>query len=416
MHSMSLAGRGGIGGKGPLTALVVSCLVLVAVVPLASASDDGGTIVRTFTWTYGVGPRERELSFTIRVDPDYLDGYQRYDLWERFDYARMVTADDPYIQLAALHLTLLAEEHSFDGPGLALGFVQSIQYRWDNETAGCEDYARFPLETLVDGVGDCEDKAMLYAAILIDMGYGAVLFVIQTETIGHMATGVSAPGLTGEYIVHNGTRYYYAETTSTTGRIGQVPSEIDLGYVEVVEPAAATLDPIRGETSGQNDPLRWMATGAILASAVLLVAFYAITAHRRRHERAVAPEDEIVPRSAGPYRPYRTPAAPSERSWGRAPEAGYGRPGPPVSSSYPRGNARRSGAGEGWAPRDYEPVLPEDGMGRPPPPRYRPHHPPEWAWQPEPDVVEPLGRPDDGRRARPGRRPPERRPPYDDRY
>jgi len=46
----------------------------------------------------------------------------------------------------------------------ALAFVQkSVSYQLD--PAGSE-YPRYPVETLVDGVGDCEDSAILYASIV----------------------------------------------------------------------------------------------------------------------------------------------------------------------------------------------------------------------------------------------------------
>ena len=64
----------------------------------------------------------------------------------------------------------------------ALAFVQkSVSYQLD--PAGSE-YPRYPVETLVDGVGDCEDSAILYASIVRTFGYSAGVLLVSVDTNG----------------------------------------------------------------------------------------------------------------------------------------------------------------------------------------------------------------------------------------
>jgi len=50
-------------------------------------------------------------------------------------------------------------------------FVQQLPYTSDRVTTPYDEYPRFPLETLYEKGGDCEDTAILAATILKEMGY-----------------------------------------------------------------------------------------------------------------------------------------------------------------------------------------------------------------------------------------------------
>ena len=114
-----------------------------------------------------------------------------------------------------------------------ISFVQSLQYVTDIESKGQKDYIRFPLETLVDGEGDCEDLAILAAAILHEMGY-RVLLVMLPE---HLSLAVDCGAdINGTYYTYNGSRYYYLEVTNTGWDIGQIP--------DVYKNCKATLVPL----------------------------------------------------------------------------------------------------------------------------------------------------------------------------
>jgi len=97
-----------------------------------------------------------------------------------------------------------------------------MPYTSDSVTTGYDEYPRYPVETLVDGGGDCEDSSILAAALLSEMGYGTILIVLP----GHMALGIKgSDNIFGAYYEYNGDRYYYVETTSSGFGVGEIPSE-----------------------------------------------------------------------------------------------------------------------------------------------------------------------------------------------
>lgn len=88
---------------------------------------------------------------------------------------------------------------------------------------------QLPVQTLVEG-GDCDGLAVLYAALLKNMGYDVALLYyapgVLDPNAGHMLAGVALndnelpAGGTYEYVQYNGKKYYYAETTSIGWKVG----------------------------------------------------------------------------------------------------------------------------------------------------------------------------------------------------
>jgi len=112
----------------------------------------------------------------------------------------------------------LGEEEKLN---LVVGFVQSLPYMTDMESKGQQEYPRYPIETLVDNGGDCEDTAILTASLLNLMGYDVVLLDVP----GHMAVGISSDQVTfyGTSYSENNKKYYYVETTEPGWSIGAIP-------------------------------------------------------------------------------------------------------------------------------------------------------------------------------------------------
>ena len=114
---------------------------------------------------------------------------------------------------------------------LALSFVQSLTHAFDTESKGDDEYVRYPIETLVDGCGDCEDKVSLLAALLYEMDADFVLLLLPE----HMAVGVHCDGVMADrYMLFRGKKYYYLETTMPEWRIGQIPEDYASAEMEVV--------------------------------------------------------------------------------------------------------------------------------------------------------------------------------------
>ncbi len=92
-----------------------------------------------------------------------------------------------------------------------VSFVQqAIPYT--NDPVFPSDYPKFPIETLVEKGGDCEDKAALLAALMETFGYDSKLFHLP----GHMGVAL----YDADRDIH-----FFIETTGTTWRIGDIPNE-----------------------------------------------------------------------------------------------------------------------------------------------------------------------------------------------
>ena len=120
---------------------------------------------------------------------------------------------------------------SFDSLDSVISFVQSLRYVSDLDSKGEEEYVRFPIETLVDGEGDCEDLAILAAAILHEMGYKVLLVLLPD----HLALAVDCNDtIDGTYYNYQGTNYYFLEVTHPGWKIGQIPNEFSNSQAKLV--------------------------------------------------------------------------------------------------------------------------------------------------------------------------------------
>ncbi len=117
--------------------------------------------------------------------------------------------------------------------------VQSFPYRLDIESKQIADYWRYPNETLADGEGDCEDSSILLGALLRRSGYICALIAMP----GHIAVGVQAPtDIEGDFLLHEGTRYYYCETTAEGWQIGAAPPDVAKTEMTVIPIPAWTTE------------------------------------------------------------------------------------------------------------------------------------------------------------------------------
>jgi hypothetical protein len=108
---------------------------------------------------------------------------------------------------------------------------QSIEYVDDQSSTDHDEYWRFPIETIADGKGDCEDSAILLSALLRRGGYRVSILLAP----GHAAVGVEVPLDTpGTSVELDGIRYYYCETTELGWTIGDLPADVDTSALTVV--------------------------------------------------------------------------------------------------------------------------------------------------------------------------------------
>lgn len=181
----------------------------------------GGPIEVHYEWNYGKGT----WSYDLNIPKTAYEYYKTVERKKIRDYSYYVTdpSDDEYLAGLAAKFKEAAEKENYSDLDMVkniIFFVQNLQYVDDKVGTGYDEYPKFPLETLTDEGGDCEDSAILLASLLRELGYGTVL--IQFED--HMAVGVKGEeSILGSYYEVEGTRYYYVETTSTGWSIGEVP-------------------------------------------------------------------------------------------------------------------------------------------------------------------------------------------------
>lgn len=81
-------------------------------------------------------------------------------------------------------------------------YVQSLRYQTREQNP-----VKFPVETVVDRAGDCDDKSLLLAGLLSRQGYPVALLLFGPES--HMAVGVGSD----DYL-YKETGYAFVETTN----------------------------------------------------------------------------------------------------------------------------------------------------------------------------------------------------------
>ena len=136
------------------------------------------------------------------------------------DYTNYVTYYNNVIKEIASSLTKKCSSKEESAQRLS-DFVQKlVKY---NDTL--EDYVKFPIETLVERNGDCEDTAILAGTLMKSIGIDVALIELKK----HIALGVN--GNFGGYPITdkiNGKKYFYTETSTSTShlwRIGEIPEK-----------------------------------------------------------------------------------------------------------------------------------------------------------------------------------------------
>lgn len=208
---------------------IVSVLFIVSVA-LVVSSPVGivlgeGYYYREFGWDYAGS----HWTWNLTIPKSLYSEYQGVSVSQRVKngpagYGFLATTRNSYVTMLAneLHESAAKEGYeSYDEVSFILAFVQSMPYTSDKVTTGYDEYPRFPVETLVDGGGDCEDTSILFATITLSLNYSTIFI----SPPNHCAVGVWGKNLTGSYYNYNERTYYYCETTGDDWKIGQIPDE-----------------------------------------------------------------------------------------------------------------------------------------------------------------------------------------------
>ncbi|MFZ5926313.1 MAG: transglutaminase-like domain-containing protein [Acidobacteriota bacterium] len=129
-----------------------------------------------------------------------------------------------------------------------LAFAQRFKYAFDRDDKGVPEYPKFPLETMVEDRGDCEDHAILAAACFARLGYEVRLVSVEYGTgPGHMAVAVAgAEELPEAFALQDpvsGRKFYYCEVTTDAAsrdptavvfRLGETPESEKRARLELI--------------------------------------------------------------------------------------------------------------------------------------------------------------------------------------
>ena len=163
--------------------------------------------------------------------------------------------DDEYLSHIAEAIKQMAQEAGFTAEDYLksiIRFVRSISYSDDFQSTGFDEYPKYPIETLVDGTGDCEDSSILLVSILQAAGIPSVLLLTNNSVIpGHSSVGIAGEG-TSDLISYeyDDKKYFYVEATNIDLAIGHVlemynPEDFLVVPLDPLPAITYTIDDIR---------------------------------------------------------------------------------------------------------------------------------------------------------------------------
>ncbi|RDD53794.1 MAG: transglutaminase domain-containing protein [Candidatus Korarchaeota archaeon NZ13-K] len=167
-------------------------------------SQEGSVEKRDFHWRFPpVSGKDYRLSIEI---PEILADFYRVKPRMRvvefkpgndspiFTWYLMVRTphDDELLRRLAGELAEIASRDGIEGYDrvwFIASFVQHLKYSLANEYSPTGDHPSYPVETLIEGGGDCEDLSMLLVSLLRESGFNSMLLIMPT----HAAVAVEMP-------------------------------------------------------------------------------------------------------------------------------------------------------------------------------------------------------------------------------
>jgi PKD repeat protein len=145
--------------------------------------DTSRTIARHYDWAHD----EEAQSCDLEISRDLYAYYKSQPriAWGLRDYDEYVLdpLDDEYLEAVTQEILGTTASDRYAAFEDALFFVQNcIEYVYDPLWY---EYPRYPVEMLVDQIGDCEDTAILYASLVRTLGYGALMVAVDTSGDGN---------------------------------------------------------------------------------------------------------------------------------------------------------------------------------------------------------------------------------------
>jgi uncharacterized membrane-anchored protein YhcB (DUF1043 family) len=184
-----------------------------------------------YVWVYGSRFWSERYQWDLPIPLSlYCEYYERprSASWRSWVDMAKDPEDDDYIAEMVHQINSAAISEGFtesEKVNFVIAFVHSLPYTVDSVTTSWDEYPRYPIETLFDRGGDCEDTSILAAALLDRMGYDTALLFLHHED--HVAVGVSIEGVHGFHYLHGDSEYYYLETTGEGWKLGEMPPDFE---------------------------------------------------------------------------------------------------------------------------------------------------------------------------------------------
>lgn len=163
-----------------------------------------------------------DFGVTLETDSKTVNKYSSsVNMFTRIDEktSRYMTSDLPAIKKLSNDLRIKAKEKQKDEVDYTIRFVQALSYRSDATLEyDTKDYIKYPVETLMDGNGDCEDLSFLLYSLLEADGYDVAIILFSD----HMMVGIACEGNCG-YQYTSG--YSPIESTAKNPLIGYLPEK-----------------------------------------------------------------------------------------------------------------------------------------------------------------------------------------------
>jgi hypothetical protein len=218
------------------TALLVVAIFVFSMFPLSHAQDQSKLLIFNVT-DKPDSPNIIEINVTI---PAMLVNYyaaKNHDLFLPSDFVKFVT---PYALKPVADSLWEIYNNTEDFTNGVLEIVHQITY---NETIP----GKYPVETLADGLGDCDLFSEIAASILEAGGINVVLLYYKSANeseAGHMNIAVQLPSAPTEArgesysVTYMGDKYYIAECTGgvwqTGWRVGECPNDYKTASPDII--------------------------------------------------------------------------------------------------------------------------------------------------------------------------------------
>ncbi len=186
-------------------------------------------ITKSYKWSLDMQGSLSHFSINLQIDQKAYKTYRRRKREiNAYHFDKYVTPFTAEVEALAATFDKLKAERHYDSYAQLCNIVafvqQCIQYEYDRSplTRQIIEYPKYPIETLVEGTGDCEDQVILAASVLYRLGYQVALLILPS----HVALGVAGLKTSSHVVITepiSGAHYLYIEMTVAQWPPGQIP-------------------------------------------------------------------------------------------------------------------------------------------------------------------------------------------------